>query len=103
MAIRKKYPTPATIEWQSTGTKDLEGIFTPGTENSVPIDIDPQPSSGKFVTGIGGDLIQYTWKISCDPFPGSDNFPIDATITFLGVEYKILSFFEWEKHVEIKC
>ncbi len=103
MAVRKKYPTPATISWQSVGTKDAEGVYTPGASNSISIDIDAQPASGTFKSGIGGDLIKYAWKISCELFTGSDSFPIDGNIKFLGVTYKILSFFEWEKHVEIKC
>jgi len=98
-----KYPDTATITWLSAGTTNTYGVWTPGTLNSLPIICDIQPTSGSFITGAGGAVLNYNWNVFSKRFTGDTAIPETAKLSFSSIEHIIVQLFTYQKHVEIKC
>jgi len=99
----KHYPHTATISWYDAGTTNSVGVFSPGTLNTITIDCDIQPVSGRFVLSEGGAVLNYNWHIFADLFTGHASVPKTAELDFFSEDHVMVQLFPYQKHVEIKC
>jgi hypothetical protein len=101
--VIKRYPHTATLSYYTPGTYNTVGEYTNGTLVTIGITCNAQPNSTKYILGVSGDKIGYSWDIFSQNFAGAGNVPDGAKLEFFSKEHIILQLFEYQKHTEIKC
>jgi len=99
----KRYPHTATLSYYTPGTYNTLGIYENGTLVTIGTVCNAQPNSTKYILGVSGDKIGFSWFVSSPIFAGAGNVPKDAKLTFFNKEHIILQLFEYQKHIEMKC
>ncbi len=94
-----RYPHTGTFHWKTGGSQnDDDGIFTPGTAETKTVDCSVQPNGAGFRIDVGGDKVEYKFKIYCGPV--SVTIPDTSEFEYNSVKYKVLRIFQFQKHFE---
>lgn len=83
----KRYPNTAVITYDTLGTTGDDGVYYPGTVETLSIECRLKIKPAYPQAGMSGLQNKTQWVAYCDPFLNSEIIPIGATVVVDGVNY----------------